>query len=894
MAQSPALPIITTRAEGDTAGAYCQIIEYFIFTPVITGNQLTFPLKEIVGEGASDTALIDFYKVGYQNSGIQKYQCSIEIKDDDNNVISTASYEKQLVGTTWSHSGTESVTLTPTDGTYTVTYSLYKNYQSIGIRAWADIVFIFAATENRLPLKKWTITDVIVRACDLIEPLMYGEKPRFRFDGVSYNATTGNANTTYASGSQAEEFDKIISPEFAFTKMTFREQMRMIGGFIHGEPRITGFDVENGKRYYTFKFDKYGGIEKSNLKNIKPYVTAGFNTDINEFCTSLDSSADNLINQLDWAQGVIVEPFLDYGQSFRSQSVGLRLDESNDTVIKTVLPLYQTGEDFRVYAVYIPTMGFGKWDITPYIFEKADYDNLSSYSGSFPYAKCFALYYTQGEKSIKGAFFKSEHAISGYFNNYAILNILRAVTGNNALTLDPETEGNTYMDIAFQVEYLPIYGERVRTNKACVVKTTPRTLAYNQNANLIEARYYGENLKGVVARLGNVEKTYTYNLAFFSDIPKAGMLYDDNYYISAVNVEILPTYIKCTVGLSKDFNRLSEYVGINSEKRMWEVSEKQSIKRDSIIRDYLVFSKTADYSGNSGHFRTTNIDLNTLFNSAQWGLVTSAKVERRSKNNNSLSNDLLLPVVSSCSGNSMLFTFGFEDNYSAGQKISWVDREESGNTHGISGYWADYIPYNDYYGRFYWLGFALYFGKITLTGGNYNDVPQIGVENTYNNNQKKLIDCLYYSGNNKQIRYRKDNREVPQITYELTAVSDTEDIIIGSALMRNCQFINRAPSSIKLYVFSEKLNRINSKIPDNPTEITAPTITVSSITFPSYSGEYAAWGICTVATTETIDVEDEDGNETTQSIIKGGELLIGGNGQMPEHLYAIIKGDIYE
>ena len=50
-----------------------------------------------------------------------------------------------------------------------------------------------SVTENRLPLKKWTILDVINRTFDLIEPLRYGEKPRFRLDGVIYDDITGRA-----------------------------------------------------------------------------------------------------------------------------------------------------------------------------------------------------------------------------------------------------------------------------------------------------------------------------------------------------------------------------------------------------------------------------------------------------------------------------------------------------------------------------------------------------------------------------------------------------------------------------------------------------------------------------------------------------------------------------
>ena len=47
-------------------------------------------------------------------------------------------------------------------------------------------------------------------------------------------------------------------------------------------------------------------------------------------------------------------------------------------------------------------------DITPYLFEAAEYDNLTSYKGSYPYAKEWALRYAQGDNKITGLCLKAE------------------------------------------------------------------------------------------------------------------------------------------------------------------------------------------------------------------------------------------------------------------------------------------------------------------------------------------------------------------------------------------------------------------------------------------------------------------------------------------------------
>lgn len=898
----PVIPQITATGEGDTAGASCNIIENFIFTPYLLGTQIIFPLQGIVGVGNYDENYIQFYKNGYQYGQLASYYCTLTIKDSDNNVLVNEEYHKTAVGTSWSHSGTESVSFTFSQAfPYIIEYRLRKNYSVPGIRANATLIFYVNVTTNRLPLKKWTITDVIVRACDLIEPLRYGEKPRFRLDGVIYDDTTGNA-TGYQQGSIAEELDKIISPEYAFTKMHFREQMQQVGGKIHAEFRITRFDKENGRRYYTFTFDKYGGKERAVIKDLKKPISTTFKTDINEYCTALDSSTDNLINQIDWAQGVVVEPFVGGGISLRTETTTARMTDDNSSFIPTAKPIYQTGGvNYKVLCVYIPNKGSGEWNISPYIFEKADYDLLSSYSGTYPYCKAYGLYYTQGEPNIKGLFFKAEHAVSSIFNKYAIVNILRAVTGDNNLDIS----GDDLFKLAFRIEYLPIYGERIRTNKQCIIGGTPRTLAYNQNANLIEARYYGSHLKGVVERLGNVEKTLTYNLAFIGDIPKIGTLYDDNYYIAAVSCEYLQSYIKCTVALSKNFNRRSNYIGLNSEKRMWEVSEKMSVKRDSVIEEYLVFSTTPDTT-------VDNIPIlwktppGDILNGTSKGLVSAVAFRgcRKQGINAPVSNQVILPVVASATDNSLIFTFSFADNYSAGQKTDYYqDKDGQGNNANsqVTGRWANFVPYNDYYGRFYWAFFLLLSGNVSA-GGTPEDLPSITALSADNVVAGSLVNPEQYL-----VKYRKDSREAPQISYSLSMQVDDESFILGSASVKNSQFVNTQPKKLRMYFFKTRLNVFGDK-PDLSSNhatqyILWGTINNNNIGFTPAArtkyntaygnGTYQSWAIVTAPSTKTIRVEDEDGNETTQQIQEGGEIIIGRNGVLPTALFMRIKRRIY-
>ena len=497
-------------------------------------------------------------------------------------------------------------------------------------------------------------------------------------------------------------------------------------------------------------------------------------------------------------------------------------------------------------------------DITPYVFEKADYDNKSSFKGAYPRSKEYALYYTQGQKHIRGLFFKAPDAVNtDVFSEYSIVNILRLATKDQ----DLEIPSRVYPELSFQVEYTPLYSTRIQTAKQTIIGGLPRYIAYNQSANTIESRFFGENLKGAIARMGNVEKTYTYNLAFASDIPKVGTKFDGYYYISTVSTEYLPSYIKCTIALSKDFNRLSEYIGISSNKRMWEISEKQSQARDSIHTEYVLLTENGDIEDDAGWF--FNLPTTCLLNKDKLPYpISGMNIITYTKRKNEITR-VTLPVISSSFGNSISFTSAFEDNYSAGQQV-----QTTGSTE-VRGYWGQNVPYSDYYGRFYYVWYSLWGGlnksgttdKFSLPSGHIdNDNGNIGATISYGK------------------KYRKDNREIPQITFQLSVVTDNDDIIIGSAMARNCWLVNMKPQDIELYVFRDEINKINSRIDfESAIKVDGFEITDNSLILPSITEEHVAWALVTKSTTSKLLVEDEDGEISYQTIYKGGELILGQN-----------------
>lgn len=830
--------------------------------------------------------------------------------------------------------------------------------------------FSFVSIGNRYPLKPWTIKEVIDRALELTEPLIWDKSaknyvvpPRFHFDyqtkqtttatetvqarisaynplvptfykkvdfteghiigakvtstppkvsatvaftGDSYTVTGTAINVgdyeigvelIYADGEEVELFEQ-NSPEFTFTRVTLRELLQAIGGYIHAEPRLKGD---------TIVFDRYGGQElaryydviKQEITDLKEYNYSGKTVryGIEQACTRIDSYVDNLVNQISATPATVGQPHNNGYQSVRTDSAYLRFEENDSTIFPTAYPILQI---HKLY--WVDTSGSAvtkdKYDITPYVFEKSIYDSqLSSYTDVYPSSKAYGIYYTQGQKNIGGFFFKAPDAVSPVFKEYAILNILRTVTGNPNLTI------SDYTKLCFELEYIPVYSARVGHGKQYVGDWLkfPRTLAHNQSGNMVETQYYGENIKGTAERLGTIEKSYTFTAFNLNTIPEAGQLWDEDYYIATVSVEVNQDRFRCTVGLSKNFNRISQYIGANSYRRIFEVSERMVQERQSIYTDYLVITdKAAPVPAFRENFLCNNANfydnlLSEFYGEALskiCGKVSAVFIRGETKNGKETLPKIILPVISSAFGNVMEFSWEFKDNFSAGMRAVEVT---SGN---ITGTFGQEVQYCDYYGRMYYENFELW----TI----FDNEISYGAEMSYPLLEKYIVDSnhAYYVANTNTgypLIKRKDSREALKENYAIEFVTDVKGVVVGSALASTNPLVSGLKTKEKavFVILNRPINKFSRKINMSAGniaaryEIGANGFDISRKTYVDENRMGSVYLECTGTTAtvagkawafmtpvyegEPYTVEDEDGNVSTITPKYGGELLFGRN-----------------
>lgn len=632
------------------------------------------------------------------------------------------------------------------------------------VQGWIEFaIYVTSNEENK------SIADVIDTILDTCETLLVGETPRF-----------------YLSEADRLELEKIESPQFSFTnQMSLWEVFSIIGDYIHAIPRLEA----NGR----LTFDKLGEETLSTL-DFDNYVINEENSSVEQFCSEVISTVDNLTTYEQ--EGAVV----DIGNNYKTLRVetGVAYIDEGNLKIQTSFPIEQLVSVECGYTPDDTLVG----DITQYVVEKTDYDCLSSYQSNFPNAKCYAIYWTRGEKNIDGLTFKKP-ALIGAFQNYAIQNIICAKTGKNLNWFTNLFENELALqNLMFKVKYIPRIKSRISQCKQYVEDLQIKSqIAYNQNSTLIDSQAYGESMKGLVARLGNIEIVRTYIFEKEEEIPRIGSYVltesGDQYYLTEMIIQRYPDFIECQIGFTKDFNRYNEYVGIKNELRFYEVAVDQVYDRFVNICDYCLIGESVPWSDNKQLIKQGGITTMAMsFANTNTSDNKLKTVYSRTQLANGNEIVVLLPVISMGMGTSIMVEFGYPDNFSAGDKIVLSNDIRV----------QQQVQYGDIIGEAETMTFDvvannpqfLNYTQNKTWGDNLPEV-ELDVTSTQLSTSTPIV-------------LKKDNREVINVVYQLNFVTSDKSIIIGQALGQRNGLVSTASTNFKLYVSQKRIRKFDKII----------------------------------------------------------------------------------
>lgn len=673
----------------------------------------------------------------------------------------------------------------------------FSGGSSVGVRIAVSVDLSVLNTGESAAPRDLFVAPVINQLLEISEPIKRGETPRFTLnsDDATKYANTLCAELNFANGA------------------SLWENLLEIGKIIHCIPRL---------RNSVVYFDKLGdGTEIIQKQLFRNHISQTSDKTSEKFASHLDSVVNGLMNLDDEGQGSISDPFEGGFRTVRSEISNTDMRTTVDScIVRTVEPI----EMITKVTVWISGI---EYDITPYIYEKKEYDLLYSTQGSYPYAKAYALYYVQGQPNIYGLTYKEKDPVSSIFENYAIENILKEVSGIDGLIGEDVTEdGGTYaplglINLPFNVKYITSINGRVRQAKRNVddIKTVA-VMAFNQAANRLSSVNYGKRLKGEIAMMGSAEVKvcYKHRPGNFDDVVESVgkrfpySTFGSNMYISSATIKYWGQYIVTELGLTKNFNQLGRFVSINSAVRQFEIDTNVS-ESFFIDEEYLVFSEgfsedDALYTISNGS-RLRGFVLNVISGNvaANGNKVTVVTATTSSETNSDL-RTVALPVQSLALGNSLLFNFKYEDNYSAGETLRTLNDKDYKLT--------QLVPYGDpLYGEAKYLGFILgYDASISpnniITAADALPLQPTGFSAT----------SLALTGDPYIVN--KSSRDALNVTYQIHFVTDC-GLIFGEQLMQGNPLVGGTIADVPknganpiIYLYSGRVNEMTGESDDPP------------------------------------------------------------------------------
>lgn len=703
----------------------------------------------------------------------------------------------------------------------------------VGQVAIVDAKFVvrFASKLTSSPVDV-TALDVAEQLIEDVEQLRYGDTPTITIDD--------EVRTKLAA---------ITAPEYAFTAgMSLWECFNGIGNWIGGVPKLVNNKI-------TFKY--WGSTKRMPRKGRMVYNKSS--TTAADYCTAIESRVTNLVDDTD--AGVLADPF--GFRTMRAEDTSIAIDD--DTFcISTEFPIWRP---VSISIGYVGKLGKDVGDITAYLYERTEYDLLSNFGAdNFPRNKAYALYYTQGQKGIRGVSFTQKDTDIFGITETAIENIIAAKFGLESITFALSTKERA--NLMIHVEYIPIVEMRVREHKSQAA-AMELAMAYNQSGGVINSTSWGEHLRAKALMVGTTQRSVSYIYKDWDDVPTPGLLYDDDSYINIVVAEYYPGYARATLQLSEQYNRSNRFVGIDKTIRKYEIPIDSVTRRELTYCDYLILGKPAGSTGEITSARAESDIVAALVGGTTTKKVNAAFLGTGSASDATDVTTVVLPVITSAIGTAATLHVEYVDNYSAGNRSSVSTGNFGGNVAKKARRLQIAEKYSDEYGRakYLWASFdadasAPTVGSSAIQAGH--DLPRA------TNLISRGIPLV--STGNKPIILNKDAREKIAFTYQLHAISN-DGYIISPAFAKTIPFVNSKTESTgaRLFVYRQKINALrgtSQAIGSGYTLESGKTGATNYIAVKNYSAH-----------------KDEFDNAVAWAIVKDGEFLFGKNGSVPDKIY---------
>ena len=333
----------------------------------------------------------------------------------------------------------------------------------------------------------------------------------------------------------------------------------------------------------------------------------------------------------------------------------------------------------------------------------------------------------------------------------------------------------------------------------------------NQTDVVVDSIKFGNNMYGKLIRTGNNSYTVTEWLQDYSQIKHKGELYriqGELYYVAQATHIFYATYIVSKITYSKDYNELSQVIGIPSEPRFYEISEQSLIWRELAINDFVLLTDNSnnlsiDYESGENYLIDITHLARLIFGAGTDFAKYALTVFKGDKDVNTYDQtvgesdlylELLNPINAYASENTLTYEWDMKDNYSAGDQVlpCAENSNVAVNTRAYKTLRA--VKYTDIYGRAALLDFYI-LGNKGLTDLSQDEIsafpnspiktknfaqdtrPFVG-STTFDllASNVKAYDTNF---NGRGIGLLKDCREAMSINYNLQLITNSDTFVVS-------------------------------------------------------------------------------------------------------------------
>ena len=183
---------------------------------------------------------------------------------------------------------------------------------------------------------------------------------------------------------------------------------------------------------------------------------------------------------------------------------------------------------------------------------------------------------------------------------------------------------------------------------------------------------------GKINRIGNSELQLSNRETDISNLYNVGDYTDDTYIITEKEVIFYKDYVYANYGLSRNFNKISSFIGVNSEIRQWEIGEQNTLDRNLMYKEHIEIDivESGNGSDTSQLMQSDGIEvyMDTLKSSStkepvRGGMFTSSDSPQT----------VFASLSSNGGGNSLIFDWKFINNVSVDNFVETVASQDANN-----------------------------------------------------------------------------------------------------------------------------------------------------------------------------------------------------------------------